>query len=210
MLRTAHSPNGNQRNTRVISTANKVSKPKDIKEKLLENKHDEEIVLDANREELWKSILIFYKKALNDVCRLKKELIVKFSEVIFCYVVNYFLIKFSTLKVEVWMYQLLINYKTLNFLIGFVTLKNGLFLLIAWIFILKYSVLNRLKDSESMLLLQFGWLLLSRNKIWNVKHQDPKEFKTVSCKPFEHFKWSEKDQYADKKCGLIFMVENYL
>ena len=74
---------------------------KDIREKLLENKHDGEIVLDANREELWKSILTFCKKELNDVSRLNKELIVKFSEVIFCYVLNYFLIKFSTLKLEV-------------------------------------------------------------------------------------------------------------
>lgn len=83
--------------------------------------------------------------------RLNKELIVKFSEAIFCYVVNYILVKFSPLKVEVWMYQLLINYKALNFLIGFATLKSELFLLIAWIFLLKYSVLNRLKDSELMI-----------------------------------------------------------
>ena len=130
LLGTAHSSNGNQSNTRVISTANRVSKLKDIREKLLENKHDGEIVLDANREELWKSTLVFYKKALNDVSRLNKDLIVRFSEVIFCYVLNYFLIKFSTLKIEVLMYQLLLTYKTLNFRIAFVTLKNELFLLI--------------------------------------------------------------------------------
>ena len=69
LLGTAHSSNVNQRNTRVISTTNRVSKLKDIKEKLSENKLDGEIVLDANREELWNSILISYKKALNDVCR---------------------------------------------------------------------------------------------------------------------------------------------
>ena len=75
--------------------------------------------------------------------------------------------------------------QTLNFPIGFLTLKNGLFLLTTWIFILKYSVFNRLKDSEFKLSIQFGWSLLSGNKIWNVKLQDSREFKTVSCKLFD-------------------------
>ena len=64
LLGTAYYSNGNQSNAIVIFTANRASKLKDIREKLLENKYDGEIVLDAKREELWNSILICYKKAI--------------------------------------------------------------------------------------------------------------------------------------------------
>ena len=103
MLESAHSSNNNQRNTKVIFTVSSASKLKDIMEKLFENKHDGEIVLDANREELRKSILIFYKKALNNVSRLNKE---KFSEVMFWCVLNYFLFNSGNLKVEDLIYHL--------------------------------------------------------------------------------------------------------